>query len=211
VRRDSRAWPRLLRATVALAALVLAGCTAAAPFDPSGPCVVNGSPVDGRAAGAYPALEALVPKAFQGRAPDRLDSGRNCSPRNLGTMLGRGIDEVQFAGGLWELGSRSGVSLAVFRAAGLTSGILFEFYQTGARTAPKTDRTESSDVSVAGVPGRRLDTLNDDSYQTVVTWPGPAGEIRAVLVGSDVREVESREAHEARVAAGIAAFETGAN
>ena len=105
-------------------------------------------------------------------APETLDSGRNCSPRNLGSMVGRGITEVRFAGGLWELGSRSGVSLAVFRADGLTSAILFDFYEAGARTAPKTEQTESRDTAVAGIPARRLDTLNDDSYQTVITWPG---------------------------------------
>jgi hypothetical protein len=199
----------VIAATV-IAAVLIAGCGSAATFDPAGPCVVNGSPVDGRARGAYPDLEALIPKAYDGRAPDQLDSGRNCSTRNLGTMAGRGIAEVRFAGGLWEVGSRSGVTLAVFRADGLTAAILFEFYETGARTAPKTDRTETRDVTVAGVPGRRLDTLNDDSYQTVITWPGLAGEIRAVLVGSDVREVGSRAAHEARVSAALAAFEPGA-
>ena len=69
----------------------------------------------------------------------------------LRELLRWGIGEVQFAGGLWEVGTRSGVSLAVFRADGLTAAILFEFYETGARTAPKTDRTETSDVTVAGV------------------------------------------------------------
>ena len=55
----------------------------------------------------------------------------------------------------------------------------------------------------------RLDTLNDQSYQTVVTWPGRAGEIQAVLVGSDVREVQTTAAHEARVSAALEAFEPG--
>jgi hypothetical protein len=192
-----------------LALALTAGCTAAPSFDPAGPCIVNGTPVDGRAPGAYPDLEALVPRSFEGRPPNRLDSGRNCSVRNLGSMAGRGIREVRFAGGLWEVGSRSGVTLAAFRAEGLTSEILFEFYESGARTAPKTDAIETRDVTVKGVPGRRLDTLNDQSYQTVVTWPGKAGEIRAVLVGSDVREVQTRTAHEARVAAALGAFEPG--
>jgi hypothetical protein len=124
-------------------------------------------------------------------------------------MVRWGITDVRFAGGLWEVGARSGVSLAVFRADGLTAGILFEFYESGARTAPKTDGTMISDVKVGGVPGRRLDTLNDESFQTVVTWPGPSGEIRAVLVGTDIREAGNRDVHEDRVAAAMAAFEAG--
>ena len=43
---------------------LVAGCSGAG-FDPSGPCTT-----DGRAAGAYPALEALVPATFRGRPPD---------------------------------------------------------------------------------------------------------------------------------------------
>jgi hypothetical protein len=124
-------------------------------------------------------------------------------------MLGRGIQEVRFAGGLWELGSRSGVSLAVFRAENLTVAVLFEFYETGARASSRTDAIETADVLVAGVAGRRLDTLNDESYQTIVTWAGPGGEVRVVLVGSDVREVQTRLAHEARVDAALAAFGPG--
>jgi hypothetical protein len=196
-------------AAAILCAALLASCQPTVAFDPTGPCVVNGIPVDGRAPGAYPELEALVPGTFDGRPPDRLDSGRNCTPRNLGSMLGRGIQEVRFAGGLWEMGARSGVSLAIFRATGLSVAILFEFYETGARTAPKTDATEAGDVTVGGVAGRRLDTLNDESYQTVVTWPGSSGDVRAVLVGSDIREAQTRAVHEARVAAALAAFEAG--
>ena len=97
--------------------------------------------------------------------------------------------------------------MAVFRGEGLTAPILFEFYETGARAAPKTDAIETRDVLVAGVSARRLDALNDESFQTVVTWPGRSGEIRAVLVGSDIRAVETRAAHEARVAAALVAFE----
>jgi hypothetical protein len=188
---------------------VAGACSPAASFDPTGSCIVDGNPVDGRGPGAYPDLEALIPATFEDRAPDRLDSGRNCTPRSLGTLLARGITEVRFAGGLWELGARSGVSLAVFRADGLTIDLLFEFYEAGARSAPKTEGTATSVVTVAGSTGRRLDTLNDESYQTVVVWPGESGEMRVVLVGSDVREVQTRPAHEARVQAALQAFAGG--
>jgi hypothetical protein len=193
-----------------LAALLIFGasaCTGSAPsFDPAGPCIVNGTAVDGRVTGAYPELEALIPQTLDGRGPNRLDSGRNCSERNLGTMAARGIREVRFGGGLWEVGQRSGVSLAVFRGDGLTTPILFEFYETGARTAPKTDATEVTDVVVGGVPGRRVDTLNDESYQSVIVWTGADGAVRVILVGSDVRETQARAVHEERITTALAAF-----
>lgn len=190
----------------ALLGAALGACTGGAPsFDPAGPCVVDGRPIDGRAAGAYPDLEAIIPPTLGGRGPNRVDSGRNCSGRNLGTMVARGIREVRFAGGLWEVGQRSGVSLAVFRGEGLSTSILFEFYESGARTAPKTDAIETMDVSVGSATGRRLDTLNDESYQTVVAWTGADGVVRVILVGSDIRETRTRALHEERVAAALAA------
>jgi len=199
----------LLAVLALLLPVALAGCAAAPSFDPAGSCLVDGNAVDGRAPGAYPDLEALVPTTYDGRAPDRLDSGRNCSDKNLGTLRARGVTEVRFAGGLWEVGQRSGVSLAVFEAAGLTPAILFEFYETGARTSSRTDATETSEVDISGVAGRRLDTLNAESYQTVITWGGQDGRVRVVLVGSDVRETQTRSAHEARVRAALAAFAKG--
>jgi hypothetical protein len=195
-------------AAALLVAVVLSGCAGGSPsFDPTGPCRV-----DGRASGAYPTLEALVPKSFDGRPPDHLDSGRNCTPANLGSLASHGVTEVRFAGGLWEEGKQSGVTLAVFEAgtpAGLTlqRDWLFEFYETGARTARSTDKIETSDLTVAGAAGRRLDTLNDESYQTIVVWQSAAPSILdVILIGSDVREVVTRAAHEARVKAALAAF-----
>ena len=195
---------------VAVLALILAtmlgACSAAPSFNPTGPCEVNGKLVDGRAPGAYTDLEAQVPVAYDGRAPNRLDSGRTCTPANLGTMLPRGVPTVRFAGGLWEVGERSGVTLALFTAPTLTSTILSEFYETGARTASKTDAIQASDVTVGGLAGRRLDVLNDESYQTIITWPAGSGSVRVVLVGSDVRETVARQVHEDRVTAALAAW-----
>ena len=45
--------------------------------------------------------------------------------------------------------------------------------------------------------------------RAVVVWPGESGEMRVVLVGSDVREVQTRPAHEARVQAALQAFAGG--
>ena len=70
------------------------------------------------------------------------------------------------------------------------------------------DRIETRQVTVAGAPGYRLDTLNDDSFQTVVVWRH-AGRVVAVLVASSVREVTAREAHERTVGQALAAFDAG--
>ena len=74
-----------------------------ASFDPTGACTADGS-----APGAYPELEALVPTTYEGKGPDRLDSGRNCTPQNLATLQAAGIDEVRFAGGTWGFGGGAG-------------------------------------------------------------------------------------------------------
>jgi hypothetical protein len=187
-----------------VAGLLVAGCASAPSFDPSTPCSVDGRAVDGRAPGAYPELEMRIPTGYDGRAPDRLDSGRNCSRTSLGTMINRGITEVRFAGGLWEVGERSGVSLAVFAGDGLTPAILSEFYEAGARTARRTDAVETSELVVDGVTARRLDTLNDESFQSVVVWPAQDGLVRVALVGSDIRETVQRAIHEDRVKAALA-------
>ncbi len=178
---------------IVLATAVPACSTAAqAEFDPSGPCSA-----DGRLAGAYPDLEALVPTSFDGAPPTRLDSGRNCSEGRLGSLAGHGIDEVRFAGALWETDRRSGVTIAVFEAPGLTVDRLAEFYEAGARGARKTENVTTSRFAVGSLTGRRLDTLNGQSFQSVVVLDGPAaGQVRAVLVASDVAEAESRAVHD---------------
>jgi hypothetical protein len=193
----------LRAAAVALvAATALAACGAAGPsFDPTGPCAA-----DGQAEGAYPDLESAIPTAFRGRAPTRLDSGRSCSAQNLGTLTAHDVTELRFAGGLWELGERSGVTIARFTAGGLEADWMAEFYEAGARTARKAEQIETTRFRIHGRNAWRLDTLNDESYQSIVVWP--AAEPHAVwviLAGNDIREIESREAHDAVVADAIGA------
>jgi hypothetical protein len=199
--------PRILRARAALVAavLVVAACTGGgATFQPSGPCTS-----DGQRSGAYPTLEALVPTALGGRKPDRLDSGRSCSDRGLGTLKTHGVTELRFAGGLWHLGSNSGTTLVVFDSpTSLQASWLGEFYEASARAANKTENIQTKPVDVNGAAGFRLDTLNGDSYQTVVVWPR-GGRVVAALIGSSVREVKTREAHDQAVNAALAAFATG--
>jgi hypothetical protein len=172
-------------------------------FQPEGPCTV-----DGQVAGAYPDLEAMIPTVFEGRPPDRLDSGRNCTPRNLGTLAAAGVEQVRFAGGLWEIGRRGGVTLAVMSAPDLTEDAIADFYEAGARAGRKTEDVTRSQVDGLGGAASRIDTLNDQSFQTIIVMQGvPAAPVRVVLVGSDVREIESREAHEALVDRAIRAWE----
>lgn len=199
--------PRLGPAAFRLLAIgvviMVAGCSrGVASFDPSSACTA-----DGRFAGAYPQLEALVPASLGGRPADRIDSGRSCTDAALGTLTSHGVRELRFAGGLWEQGSNSGTTLVAFESpTPLDAAWVAEFYEAGARAGKNTDAIETTRLTVAGNSGYRLDTLNDDSYQTVIVWPR-GGRVVAALVASAVRQVETRAAHEARVKAALEAFD----
>ena len=202
-RRRGPAGRRLIAvlATILVGA-VLAGC--GQPFDPSGPCSADGS-----APGAYPELEAVVPTSWSGTAPKQLDSGRACTASGLGTLAGRGVTELRFAGATWETGDDSGLSLAVFRSAAgpaLEPAWLVEFYESGARGGRKVDSITVSDYQVSdGVPGRRIDVLNGESYQSIVVWQRD-GFVAAALVGDFIREIQTKERHEGIVRSAVDAF-----
>jgi hypothetical protein len=171
-------------ATLALAlALVVPGCTgsAAVSFDPTGSCTADGS-----APGAYPDLEALVPRTYEDRGPTTLDSGRHCTPANLGTLAAAGIDEIRFAGGTWDFGGNRAAALVVFEAPGLTADLLAEFYATSADAANRTEITGTSTPTLAGRPGRRLDTKTGERIQTVMVWPSAAVDRVNVVITNDL-------------------------
>jgi hypothetical protein len=132
---------RLVRTGVFVlaAALSAVSCSGGPPpsFDPTGDCTT-----DGRAPGAYPDLEALVPTRYMGVAPGTLDSGRNCTVTNLGSLARLGITEVRFAGGTWTFGAERAAVLAKFRTHGLTADYLAAFYNDSRATA-STRRPES--------------------------------------------------------------------
>ena len=174
---------------VAIAAI---GCSSSTPytsFDPATPCVT-----DGRFPGAYPDLEARVPKQFDGRAPDQLDSGRNCSTVEMGTLAGHGVTEVHYAGGTWAYSANAGVTLALFTGPGLTAEWLGEWYESGARGATNTRNITPTRPMIAGRQGYRLDTVNGDSNQVVITWPSANGDAAYVLVAADVAAAKIDEA-----------------
>ena len=180
---------------------LLAGCdSASASFSTSGPCLA-----DGRAAGAYPQLEALVPRSFGGKAPTTLDSGRNCSDKALGSLGAHGVHELQFAGATWDAGGGAGTSIAVLAvpADALPVAWVEEFYESGARTASKTDNVTTSRPSFPGIGATfRVDALNDLSYQSIVVWPDGA-RVRVVIVASPVSPSASMADHNAEVAAAM--------
>ena len=182
---------RRLRLLLLAATLVAAGCGAAqaASFDPVGPC--SG---DGRAPGAYPDLEALVPTQFYDGGPDTLDSGRNCTAANLGSLAARGIAEVRFAGGTWTFGAERAAVLAVFRADGLDAAALAAFYAEGARANGRTKILDETTPQIAGRAGHRLDTETSTRAQTVVTWPGANEDVVNVVITSDLPEARIQEA-----------------
>lgn len=172
-----------LLAAFAVAAFALAACAspAASPaFDPASACTT-----DGRRAGAYPELEALLPAALDGVAPGSVDSGRSCTSAALGSLYQRGIRELRFAGATWDRGSEQGVTYAVFEAAGLEPASMIEFYETGARATGRAEALRVQPFEVAGAAGVRLDTIHRGVGQTIVAWPGDEpGRVRVVLVSA---------------------------
>lgn len=159
---------------------------------------------DARGFGAYPDLERLLPTSLDGRAPDRVDSGRSCSATALSTYVRHGIHEVRYAGATWTDGSQDGTVIALFVAApdqpALDQTWVQEFYETGARASTKTENIEIT-MPQLGEGGRywRLETLNDLSLQTVAVWGGDPGVVHVVIVATQVQPGASRAGHDDRV------------
>lgn len=173
-------------------AVSLAGCAAApapASFDPAAPCVE-----DARVAGAYPELEGRLPARLFGAAPDSLDSGRNCTERNLGTLVNHGIAELRFAGALWERSDSTGVRLAVFAGDGVTAERIGEWYEGSARSTNKTTALRPSRPTIDGRQAYRLDLLASEQPQTVIAWPSADGSRVQVVIAAGVPAADLDEA-----------------
>jgi len=171
------------------AGLAACGGGPAASFDATGPCLA-----DGRAAGAYPDLEALVPTVYLGAAPMTLDSGRNCTAANLGSLASHGIDEIRFAGGTWTFGAERAAVMAVFRAASLDAEALAAFYVESARAAARTEILAQSAPTIAGRQGRRIDTKTGVRVQTVVVWPAAQRGLVNVVITNDLPDARIQDA-----------------
>jgi hypothetical protein len=179
---------------LALAALFAACSAPAASFDPAGPCVIDGSKP-----GAYPDLEARIPTTYEDRAPDTLDSGRNCTPANLGSLAAAGFDEIRFAGGTWSFGGNRAAALVVFSAPGLTAQAIADFYRESAQAANRTQITDASTPTMAGESVFRLDSKTGERLQTVVTWPAADPGVVNVVITNDLPDP--------KIEAAVAAFD----
>jgi hypothetical protein len=183
---------RFLLLAALVGALVACSGEPAPTFDPTGPCTADGS-----APGAYPELEARVPTSYRDTAPDKLDSGRNCSAESLGSLAASGFDEVRFAGGTWTFGAERAVVLAVFSAPGLTVDALAAFYGDSARSTNRIEILAESNQAIAGREGWRLDTKRVDRLQTVVVWPSAEPDVLNVVVSNDLPDARIQEAVDA--------------
>ncbi len=176
-----------------LLTLVVSACSApAASFDPTGACSGDGS-----APGAYPELEALVPTTYRSAPPELLDSGRNCTTPSLGTLAALGLTEVRFAGGTWTFGAERAAVLAVFSAPGLTADAMADFYTNSARTANRTQVIAAARPTLAGRPGRRLDTKTGRRLQTVIVWPAATPDRVNVVITNDLPDARIADAVDA--------------
>ena len=91
--------------------------------------------------------------------------------------------------------------LAVFSAPHLGADEIADFYADSARAASRTQILSEAPATVAGRPGRRLDTLTGQRMQTVVVWPAAEADLVNVVITNDLPE--------ARIADAIAAFDGG--
>jgi len=189
-------------AAAGLLAFVAAGCGTS--FDPTGACNADGS-----APGAYPTLEAAIPATYNGAKPTELDSGRACTAAGLGTLAAHGVKELRFAGGVWSTGTDSGLSFAVFvdqDGPTLDPAWMTEFYGASAAQGKNVQSIDTVAYPISGsTNGQRLDVLNGESFQSVVVWQGN-GRVAVALVADFVREIQTKEAHDAVVRAAVDAF-----
>jgi hypothetical protein len=195
----------LVLAILAFAAL-LAACGTALQGGPLGPC---GD--DAKAAGGFPELEALLPATLGpgGPAPNVVDSRRSCSDMALTTLKAHGVTELRAAGATWEYSKSEATLIAVLATPtwvpSLEAAWVEEWYEQGARAGKKTDNIDVSRPLVDPVGEVFwLDTVNDLSFQTVVTWQA-GGLTHVVIVASDVAPLRDIAAHEEKVVAAVRA------
>jgi hypothetical protein len=193
----------LLGAFLALTlCLALSGCGSglfgptASPTATPGPDQPCGGLDEQRAAGFYPALEALLPVTVSGVRPTSRDSGRYCSAVKLGTLYTRdGYHEVHFAGAVWpNKDQTSGLSTVVYQATGLTASQVADAFAISAGDSQNVTKVASQAQTIRGRSGIRLDVINQDTSQVVLIWPAASAGTVDIVLGSDVTEQQLRAA-----------------
>jgi len=154
-------------------------------FDPAAPCAGADRQMW---PGSYPELEARIPAAVAGVAPDQVDSGRFCSEETLGSIYRAGITEVRFAGGRWSIGTSAGLELGAFSAPGLTAKLQADEYRRSAEAQQGVSVTVAREEPVESRPGYRLELARGDSRQVIVVWPSADGEVVQSVIGVDVKD-----------------------
>lgn len=175
-----------MRPTLAalLLTVVVGACAPTAPPDGSLPC--NETIDQQRAAGFDTVLEAALPISQWDATPVTVDSGRECSPTRLGPLWGAGIRELRSAGAIFELPDKTGYTLVVYSAAGLTLENLSYAFERGARGGRKTQGLTIVEKSVGGWPGTQLTLINGDHRQVITLFDaGEPDRVRALLA-SDI-------------------------
>jgi hypothetical protein len=142
---------------------------------------------DQKRPGLDPALEQRVPGTFEGRPADQLDSSLTCSPTGLGSLAVHGVTSFSSAGGLWDLGPQTGITLAVFRLGGTDrADRIAEFYSTGAAKALKVANLVTTHLTIAGRAATRLDYSDADFPQAIVVWPAAEPDLVNVVLAAGV-------------------------
>ena len=174
---------RTLLATLLLA-VVVGGCAPTTPPDGSLPC--NEAIDQQRAVGFDIVLEAALPVVGWDATPVTVDSGRECSQARLGPLWGAGIRELRSAGAIFELPDKTGYSLVVYSAAGLTLDNLAYAFERGARGGRKTQGLSIVDIKVGTWPAKQFTLINGDHRQVITLFDtGEADRVRALLT-SDI-------------------------
>ena len=169
----------------ALLLVVAAGaCAPAAPPDGSLPC--NETIDQQRAVGFDTALEAALPVAGWDATPVTVDSGRECSQLRLGPLWGAGIRELRSAGAIFELPDKTGYSLVIYSATGLTLDNLAYAFERGARGGRKTQGLKIANIQVGDWLGKQFTLLNGDHRQVITLFDaGEPDRVRGLLT-SDI-------------------------
>lgn len=186
-----------LTGAVIVAAALLAGCSPARQAAASGGC----SEADERpAAGIYPDLEALLPAQLGGQLLEGRVSGRYCTPRSLGSLLGAGVGELRFAAAQLRGEGRRGAALVVYRAPGLTLDKLADSFAAGAGSARRVTGVQAAATTVAGRGAVRVDARSEDQAQSVVLWPTTLPETFKVVIAAGQDDAAVRREVDAFVA-----------